>query len=91
MYEVCSLNNMCQFPHTVTPMMNLYSAELIINKHGTAQLPVISEHVADLPVGILDRESINIACRFAIQLAILHCLFQLTELGVNSLLIMFFL
>lgn len=40
-YEVCSLNNMCQFPHTVTPMMNLYSAELIINKHGTAQLPVI--------------------------------------------------
>nr|GEV48258.1 chloride channel protein CLC-e isoform X1 [Tanacetum cinerariifolium] len=61
--EVCSLNNMCQFPHTVTPMMNLYSAELIMNKHSTAQLPVISEHVADLPVGILDRESIDIACR----------------------------
>ncbi|GJY25904.1 chloride channel protein CLC-e isoform X1 [Tanacetum coccineum] len=79
--KVCSLNNMCQFPHTVTPMMNLYSAELIMNKHGTAQLPVISEHVADLPVGILDRESIDIACRFAIQLAILHvCLFQLLGL-----------
>ncbi|KAI3703160.1 hypothetical protein L6452_28916 [Arctium lappa] len=64
--ELCSLNDLCKFPQTVTPNMNLYSAELIMNTHGTTRLPVVSEHVADerpLPVGILDRECINIACR----------------------------
>nr|XP_043631433.1 chloride channel protein CLC-e [Erigeron canadensis] len=61
--ELCSLNELCQFPQTVTPMMNLYSAVLVMNTHGTNQLPVISEHVAALPVGILDRESIHLACR----------------------------
>lgn len=65
MAEVCSLFELCHFPQTVTPMMNLYSAELIMNTHGMTQLPVISEQV---PVGILDRECINIACRLAIQL-----------------------
>lgn len=36
--EVCSLNDFCKFPQTVTPKMNLYSAELIMNKHGTTQV-----------------------------------------------------
>ncbi|XP_024977471.1 chloride channel protein CLC-e isoform X5 [Cynara cardunculus var. scolymus] len=64
--ELCSLNGFCKFPPTVTPKMNLYSAELIMNTHGTTRLPVVSEYAADqraLPVGILDRECINIACR----------------------------
>ncbi|MFS8023944.1 putative CBS domain, chloride channel, voltage gated, chloride channel, core [Helianthus anomalus] len=57
--QVCSINDFCETA-TLTPMMNLHSAELIMNTHGANQLPVISE---DLPVGILDRECINIACR----------------------------
>ncbi|KAM0049717.1 putative CBS domain, chloride channel, voltage gated, chloride channel, core [Helianthus debilis subsp. tardiflorus] len=57
--QVCCINDFCETA-TLTPMMNLHSAELIMNTHGANQLPVISE---DLPVGILDRECINIACR----------------------------
>ncbi|KAI3795134.1 hypothetical protein L1987_37781 [Smallanthus sonchifolius] len=57
--QICCMNDLCETV-TLTPMTNLYSAELIMNTHGTNQLPVISEHVA---VGILDRECINIACR----------------------------
>ncbi|KAJ9552982.1 hypothetical protein OSB04_017027 [Centaurea solstitialis] len=66
--QVCSVNDFCKFPQTVTPKMNLYSAELIMNTHGTTRLPVVSDERA-LLVGILDRECINIACRFDIQLA----------------------
>ncbi|KAI3781093.1 hypothetical protein L2E82_11093 [Cichorium intybus] len=61
--ELCSMNDTCQFLHTVTPEMNLYSAEAIMNMHGTSHLPVISEDQKACPVGILDRESINLACR----------------------------
>ncbi|KAL8260814.1 hypothetical protein R6Q59_024863 [Mikania micrantha] len=56
--QVCQV--CCRICESVTPMMNLYSAELIMNAHATDQLPVVSEH---RPVGILDRECIDIACR----------------------------
>lgn len=63
--ELCSLkNDMCRFPQTVTPEMSLYSAEVIMNMYGVTHLPVISEDQKAFPVGILDRESINLACRF---------------------------
>ncbi|XP_023747967.1 chloride channel protein CLC-e [Lactuca sativa] len=62
--ELCSLkNDMCRFPQTVTPEMSLYSAEVIMNMYGVTHLPVISEDQKAFPVGILDRESINLACR----------------------------
>ncbi|KAL4572763.1 hypothetical protein LXL04_019546 [Taraxacum kok-saghyz] len=61
--EVCSMNDTCTFPQTVTAEMNLYAAEVIMNMHGTSYLPVISEDQEAFPVGILDKESIKIACR----------------------------
>lgn len=68
MSEVCAMyNKKCQVLWTVTPGMNLFSARMIMNRHGVCHLPVIIEHVEDgrgLPVGLLDRECISLACRF---------------------------
>lgn len=68
--DVCSSNgNKCRVPCTVTPNTDLLSALTIMEKHGLSQLPVILRHVEDEgihPVGILDRECINVACRFLI-------------------------
>ncbi|KAM3292024.1 chloride channel protein CLC-e [Capsicum chacoense] len=65
--EVCSSNgNKCRVSCTVTPNTDLFSALTLMEKHGLSQLPVIQRHVKDEgihPVGILDRECINIACR----------------------------
>lgn len=65
--DVCSSNgNKCRVPCTVTPNTDLLSALTIMEKHGLSQLPVILRHVEDEgihPVGILDRECINVACR----------------------------
>ncbi|XP_058201942.1 chloride channel protein CLC-e isoform X2 [Rhododendron vialii] len=65
--EVCAMHNeKCQMLWTVTPGMNLFSARMIMNRHGVCHLPVIIEHVEDqrgLPVGLLDRECIILACR----------------------------
>ncbi|KAK4340534.1 hypothetical protein RND71_041996 [Anisodus tanguticus] len=65
--EVCSSNgNKCRVSCTVTPNTDLLSALTLMEKHGLSQLPVILRHVEDEgihPVGILDRECINVACR----------------------------
>ncbi|XP_059314518.1 chloride channel protein CLC-e isoform X2 [Lycium ferocissimum] len=65
--EVCSSNgNKCRVSCTVTPNTNLLSALTLMEKHGLSQLPVILRHAEDEgihPVGILDRECINVACR----------------------------
>ncbi|XP_049403054.1 chloride channel protein CLC-e isoform X2 [Solanum stenotomum] len=65
--DVCSSNgNKCRVSCTVTPNTDLLSALTIMEKHGLSQLPVILRHVEDEgihPVGILDRECINVACR----------------------------
>ncbi|WMV13364.1 hypothetical protein MTR67_006749 [Solanum verrucosum] len=68
--DVCSSNgNKCRVSCTVTPNTDLLSALTIMKKHGLSQLPVILRHVEDEgihPVGILDRECINVACRSVI-------------------------
>lgn len=65
--EMCSFDGeKCQVSWTVTPGMDLFSAQMIMNKHGVNQLPVISEHLDDYrryPVGLLDRDCISLACR----------------------------
>ncbi|KAK9084180.1 hypothetical protein Scep_030651 [Stephania cephalantha] len=49
-----------------TPDMSLLAAQSIMNAHGLNQLPVISKDVdskRSYPVGLLDRECIDLACR----------------------------
>uniref|UniRef100_A0A803LNV0 Chloride channel protein n=2 Tax=Chenopodium quinoa TaxID=63459 RepID=A0A803LNV0_CHEQI len=51
---------------TVTPDMDLLSAEIIMIRHGLSQLPVISEvgeGCRGKPVGIIDMQCIKLACR----------------------------
>ncbi|XVF01686.1 hypothetical protein REPUB_Repub04eG0109800 [Reevesia pubescens] len=65
--EMCSTDGAkCKVPWTATPTMDILSAEMIMKKHGLSQVPVISQHVKDCrgrPVGLLDRECINLTCR----------------------------
>ncbi|OVA15769.1 CBS domain [Macleaya cordata] len=65
--EMCNLSEeKCRVLWTATPDMNLLSAQGIMNTLGVNQLPVVSEHVEDYsgnPVGLLDRECIDLACR----------------------------
>ncbi|KAK2984473.1 hypothetical protein RJ640_026960 [Escallonia rubra] len=63
--EVCSNKGNSRVLWSVTPSTDLLSALLIMNRHDMGQLPVILEHVEDhrgLPVGLLDRECISLAC-----------------------------
>lgn len=66
--EMCSLDGeKCRVPWTVTPSTNLFSARMIMNTLSVSQLPVISDHVEDHkghPVGLLDKECINLTFRF---------------------------
>ncbi|PIA33219.1 hypothetical protein AQUCO_04200164v1 [Aquilegia coerulea] len=51
---------------TATSDMDLLSARRIMDKHGLEHLPVVIEHVKGQcghPVGLLDRECINLTCR----------------------------
>ncbi|XP_021731722.1 chloride channel protein CLC-e-like [Chenopodium quinoa] len=51
---------------TATPDMDLLSAEIIMIRHGLSQLPVISEvgeGCRGKPVGIIDMQCIELACR----------------------------
>lgn len=60
---------------TVTPDTNLFSARMIMNRHGVCHLPVIIERVEDqrgLLVGLLDRECVSLACRFCCQIFALN-------------------
>ncbi|KAK9020625.1 hypothetical protein V6N11_010643 [Hibiscus sabdariffa] len=65
--EICSLDGAkCKVPWTATPTMDILSAEMIMNKHGLNQVPVILEHVKDCrgqPIGLLDRECISLTYR----------------------------
>ncbi|GKU96152.1 hypothetical protein SLEP1_g9422 [Rubroshorea leprosula] len=69
--EVCSLDaDKCRVPWTATPSMDLLSVQIIMNRHGISQVPVVSEHVEDCrgrPVGLLDRESISLTLRYVIN------------------------
>lgn len=84
MSELCHSNDeKCRVSWTVTPSTSLLSAHFIMSRYGMSQLPVISEHVEDhrggLPVGVLDRECISLACRLAILLSTLHYDVSLTS------------
>ncbi|GFQ02756.1 chloride channel protein clc-e [Phtheirospermum japonicum] len=50
---------------TATPNMSLLTALSLMNRHGINQLPVVLEDGdrGGCPVGLLDRESIDLACR----------------------------
>uniref|UniRef100_A0A2N9J4A5 Chloride channel protein n=1 Tax=Fagus sylvatica TaxID=28930 RepID=A0A2N9J4A5_FAGSY len=69
--EICSLDGeICQVPWTATPSMDLLSAQMIMNKYGLNQVPVVKEHVEDRgghPVGLLDTECISLTCRSSSQ------------------------
>ncbi|XP_010530979.1 PREDICTED: chloride channel protein CLC-e [Tarenaya hassleriana] len=63
-YEICSLNGgKCNVRWTVTPDMDLLSAQKIMDKHKLSHVPVVSGSIDAhrmLPVGLLDRECITI-------------------------------
>ncbi|XP_065852503.1 chloride channel protein CLC-e [Euphorbia lathyris] len=65
--EICSLDGeKCRVPWSANPSMDLFSVQLIMDRYGLSQVPVVSEHVENhtmQPVGLLDRDSINITCR----------------------------
>ncbi|KAJ4838303.1 hypothetical protein Tsubulata_034023 [Turnera subulata] len=55
-----------EVPSAVKPSMDLLSAEIIMDRHGVSQVPVVSEHMEDAsehPIGLLDTECINVTCR----------------------------
>ncbi|KAL0452880.1 UNVERIFIED_CONTAM: Chloride channel protein CLC-e [Sesamum latifolium] len=64
--ELCSsFGARCSVSWIATPNMSLFSARSLMNRHGIRQLPVITEDAnsGGCPVGLLDRESIDLACR----------------------------
>ncbi|XP_051136626.1 chloride channel protein CLC-e isoform X2 [Andrographis paniculata] len=64
--ELCSsYGEGCLFSWKVTPNMDLSSALTLMNRHNMSQLAVILEDGdhRGCPVGLLDRESIDLACR----------------------------
>ncbi|EYU29008.1 hypothetical protein MIMGU_mgv1a002342mg [Erythranthe guttata] len=64
--ELCSsYGRRCAVSWTATPNMSLFNALNLMNRYGINQLPVILEDGVrgGCPVGLLDRESIDLACR----------------------------
>lgn len=65
--ELCSLDGKgCQVPWIAKPSMDLLSVQIIMDRHGVNQVPVVSEHIEDhkrQPVGLLDRECISVTFR----------------------------
>lgn len=66
--EMCSADaETCCVPCTATPNMNLLSALILMDRYGVNQVPVVMEHIQGQRgqlVGLLDRESIILTCRF---------------------------
>ncbi|KAK6161630.1 hypothetical protein DH2020_005011 [Rehmannia glutinosa] len=69
--ELCSsYGKRCCVSWTATPNMSLLTALTLMNRHGISQLPVILDDGdrGSCPVGLLDRESIDLARRaFAVR------------------------
>ncbi|XP_073300174.1 chloride channel protein CLC-e-like [Primulina huaijiensis] len=64
--KLCSSSaERCRVTWKVTPNTSLLTALTLMNKHKLSQIPVIMEHVdsGGCPVGLLDRESIDLAKR----------------------------
>ncbi|KAI4342189.1 hypothetical protein MLD38_026840 [Melastoma candidum] len=62
--ELCCSSNgkKCGVPWTASPDMTLLSAQIGMNKHGIDHVPVIDTESGQ-PVGILDRDCIDLTCR----------------------------
>ncbi|KAL2248789.1 UNVERIFIED_CONTAM: Chloride channel protein CLC-e [Sesamum indicum] len=79
--ELCSsFGARCSVSWIATPNMSLFSARSLMNRHGICQLPVITEdaNCGGCPVGLLDRESIDLACSRILSkwsLLLKRCLF----------------
>ncbi|KAG6415893.1 hypothetical protein SASPL_123312 [Salvia splendens] len=67
--EVCvSYGGRCVVSCTTTPNISVFTALSLMNRQGVSQVPVILDDGGRRLVGVLDRESINLACRaFAIR------------------------
>ncbi|KAI3941831.1 hypothetical protein MKW92_020372 [Papaver armeniacum] len=67
--EMCDLKEgKCRVLWTATLDMNLLSVESVMDTLGINQLPVVTKHVQGYrgyPVGLIDKECINLACRIA--------------------------
>lgn len=67
MSEMCSLDGeACRVPWAATPSMDLLSVQIIMNRRGMNQVPVVTEQFEDNGgnlVGLLDRECISLTCR----------------------------
>ncbi|KAL1805336.1 chloride channel protein CLC-e isoform X2 [Daucus carota subsp. sativus] len=65
--DICdSSDEICEVSWTVTPSMSLFSAQFIMNSYGLSRLLVLVDHnerYRGLPVGLVDRECITLACR----------------------------
>ncbi|KAM7272755.1 hypothetical protein ACFE04_027418 [Oxalis oulophora] len=65
--EMCLLDcGNCRVPWAATPNLDLLYAEMMMNRNGANQVPVILEHDKEYrgnPIGILDRECINLTSR----------------------------
>ncbi|XP_009102052.1 chloride channel protein CLC-e isoform X2 [Brassica rapa] len=64
--EICSMSGGCMVPWTVTPDMDLLAAQTIMNKHEISHVPVVSggsDSRRIHPVGVLDKECINVTRR----------------------------
>lgn len=67
MSEMCSLDGEnCRVPWAATPGMDLLSVQIIMNRRGMNQVPVVREQFVDHRghlVGLLDRECISLTRR----------------------------
>ncbi|XP_026389635.1 chloride channel protein CLC-e-like [Papaver somniferum] len=67
--EMCNLKEgKCRVLWTATPDMNLLSVESVMDTLCINQLPVVIKHVEGYkgyPVGLIDKECIDLACRIA--------------------------
>ena len=67
MSEMCSLDGeTCRVPWAATPGMDLLSVQIIMNRRGMNQVPVVTEQFEDHGgnlVGLLDRECISLTRR----------------------------
>ncbi|KAL5562275.1 hypothetical protein UlMin_032022 [Ulmus minor] len=64
--EMCSYGEICRVPWVATPSMDLLSVQMIMNRRGMDEVPVVTEQFEDRGghlVGLLDKECINLTCR----------------------------
>ncbi|KAL8129457.1 hypothetical protein V2J09_018612 [Rumex salicifolius] len=64
--EMCSDGSKCNIPWTITPNVDIFTAQMLMVSHNLSQLPVVLDNISQSsrhPVGVLDMECIRLACR----------------------------